>query len=401
MEVSRDWWRMLGRYAWLGCGLGLAVAAACSEETAPPSSEAVAGDAGDAAVGAGTAGGKRNASAGEPDRGGSRPTLVGVAGDGGAGGSVGAGPSAGPPAVINGADCTGAELELDGEVVRRCVVALSCLGPDGGSVSGCVQYWPKFAGYHLGRFGGDDGEELDRPLQFATHLEPCVDAPLDGCDDVLACSGMRAAADECDGALATRCEGDLAINCSTNEIKDCKRLTGEAGRCRELDGKADCLVVPACAEEDGTFACDGDLAYGCRGGIGYGTDCSQRGMTCGMVAGFSLCRDRELPTETCTNVGETACDGDAMTFCDADGVLFTHDCGESGMTCTDEGPAEEGPTPEWLDCVVAGCKPGDSVQDHCVGDDLVLPLSMPSEAAVRLHCPDYGFATCQYDRCAN
>jgi hypothetical protein len=239
-------------------------------------------------------------------------------------------------------------------------------------------------------------------LQFWTHLEPCVAAPLDSCDDLLACSGMRAVAGECDGALGSRCQGELAIDCATGEITDCQVTTGETGRCREHGGiKPECEVEPSCPEDHGSFACADGRAYRCDDGVGYGVDCSRRGMGCAMIAGFALCRDEELPTSACANTGETACAGDVMTYCDADGVLFEHDCAQAGLTCSDEQPVDEEHAPPWVDCVVSGCAPNHSAADRCDGDELVLGLLMNDEAAVRVHCPDYGFATCRYDRCAD
>lgn len=385
---------MPGRFGWLGCGLVLGLGFACGD-AAPGDPGARAGEGGQEPSTSG-AGGKRSAVAGGPARGGSGASST--EGGGESGGGAAGGNGVHPPAIVTGQDCSGEPFELDGEIVRRCVLALSCLGPDGGAISACIQHWPTFATYHLDVLGAG---LLDRPLQFWTQLEPCVEAPLDSCQDVLACSGRRMVVDECEGALTTRCEGELAIDCATNEVVDCEQITGEKGRCRELDGGVACLVLPACTAPEGVETCDGDLAYRCRDGVGYGVDCSRRGMTCAMTAGFALCRERELPDATCTNLGETACADDVMTYCDADGVLFEHDCAQADLGCSAQQPVDEEHDPPWLDCVVGGCAPNYSAADSCDGDDLRLGLLMNGEAAVRVHCPDYGFATCKLDRCAN
>lgn len=107
-----------------------------------------------------------------------------------------------------------------------------------------------------------------------------------------------------------------------------------------------------------------------------------------------------LPTETCDAPGTADCKGNSRTYCNPDGLLFeAPDCGLIGnFECTPSGGTNADDA--WLACVPPGCSGGlqGEPQEGCVGDDYE---ASDGYWSIRLHCPDYGFATCRDALCAD
>lgn len=391
----------LGR---LGLGLGIAIAivlgiAAC-EGSDDDDVEGSAGEAGHQAAGApttetGGAGGEGAMTSGGTQAGTAGSSSAGEGGGGGQGGDAG-------PAV-SGEDCDGNPYTLDAERTRLCVLLASCAGPSFGpipdnlggdlSVSSCLRQGPAFTVFQFRT------TPPDQPLRFDARASACSES-ITTCDDVLACAGYRLPVAECDDDAQTRCEGELAINCGAQpSVTDCERTTGQAGACQLLgegaEQRAACVVKEACDEAAGSFACDGDTLYRCTAqGVGEGSDCSQFGLTCQTDATYSGCVE-PAPSTPCDMPGKAECSGNAQTFCSADGLLYSHACGAFGELECIEGSGDLPSDGVWLDCLPSGCQTLLDEVEKCDGDDLL------TDFGLRLHCPDYGFTTCEHSRCVN
>jgi hypothetical protein len=322
--------------------------------------------------------------------------TFGVAGSGSSGGSSLGGVNGGgePPAPpVLGEDCKGRPLGLDPERLRQCVLLVSCAGNEfDNDVSRCVQ-GDNEVSFHF------YDKKVQEPWRYDLRGANCLGA-LRTCDDVLACLGSRVALDECADGQTTRCEGELAITCNAQDesVIDCQKSTGQKGACQVLgDGAAahaECVVDAPCTASTRINDCHGDVTYRCQApDLAFGADCGQFGLTCKR----GVCATRTVP-EHCDEPATAGCDGSVIRACSPSGELFERDCSRfiPAMVCSQTGGDEENDNP-WYDCEPKGCYwPFDNF-DSCRGDDLVAHVDNDSE--LRVHCPDYGFATCSYGRC--
>lgn len=398
----------IGAMSSLGVGFGLALllaAVACGKMGGHGPEAGEGGEPGDSG-GAGNmsaSGGTRSAAAGDGGiEAGGRTAEAGAPSAGEAGGGAG-GSEAAPPVV--GQDCNGNAYTLDAEHARLCVLLASCAGPSfspipdtfggGLTVSSCLRQGPALTVFQFRT------TPPDQPLMFDARASACAES-ITTCDDVLACAGFRLPIAECDDGALARCEGDLAINCGKDpSVTDCERTTGKTGSCELLgegaEQRAACVVKAQCSEDAGTFACDGDTLYRCtEQGVGEGSDCSRFGLTCEASSAWQYGGCIQAPPNAaCDAPGRAECSGNAQTFCGTDGRLYSHACGSSGELVCAEGTGDAQTDGVWMDCMPAGCETLLDDFEDCDGDDLI------TDFGLRLHCPDYGFATCRNLRCAD
>jgi len=339
---------------------------------------------------------------GQPLQGG-EPGIGGWSGDAGAAGVAGASGFGGvagddPPPVV-GVNCDGEPFELDAERVRQCVLLGAC-GADLQQASECVVHGADPAATQF------TSGHVTYPDQPDARADGCLGS-LRSCADVMACTGEGRADAECQDDPTSRCEGELAITCgSSPHVQDCRKLTGKSGNCR-VQGQG-AQAVAACAvdvqadctgkDDARRVYCDGTVRYGCRAGVAVGVDCAEFGLSCAeehydpAATGYAQCV-RPPPTTGCAAPGTGACNGTKIELCALGGVSFVRDCSAvGGLTCY-QGVGDEPTDHPWFDCVPAGCSMRFETNDACDGDDLM--LAMDSSNSVRIHCPDYGFATCQ------
>jgi len=193
----------------------------------------------------------------------------------------------------------------------------------------------------------------------------------------------------CDDSVVSKkwsCDGDEAINCSSaGPTLDCAGLGGSCRESLTSSPSADGGCLPnsvgdaaqeACAAgDDATPHCDGDLYYWCADGTVWGAQCEY-----GCVEGTSgaYCANT---TETCDALGTSTCSGDDLHFCNQDGGLFVHACGQNDLSCDDENG----------DCVADGCS-SSACTEGCL-DDQTLTVCIGG-AQIEIDCTQYGFNGC-------
>ncbi len=344
----------------------------------------------------GGSGGATGGDASDPGGGGDDPIVPGN-GQAGASGELPIGES------YRATDCNGHQVDLNPDWVKYCVVLSGCLGED---PAWCLMS-PQ-AGYDFYfQFDVIHGPPYvhAQPGHERFELTSC-EKQLSTCDDLLACSGSRRLQAECDINKKARCEGERAINCATKlgvstGVQNCERLSGKPGTCQVVgtgvDARALCVVKATC-NAPGTQTCDGDKVVSCDAtGVGGGEDCTQFGLKCRAVGATAFCAP-PLPTETCDQKGAPFCDGNAVAYCNPDGIpLKGPDCGTVGdLVCSGGGADTNGD--DWWDCVPRGCSMTnwDGGFQECQGNDSVSDMGW---WRVRIRCADYGL-TCKGGACA-
>ena len=362
-----------------------------------------------------------------PPKGGEGGAAGSVATGGASGdaGAAGAGGDTYTPADHGAVGCDGKSITLNEEQVRRCVLVTSCTGGRRSPASTealrlgeCVTNGLAFQDVET---GGDPYRPgtytpLSTPWSDDVRLAACT-GTLETCDDVLACAGFRAAVGECDINQKARCVGDLAITCSDSPlVVDCAKTTGKTGTCQVLGSgataRAACVVKDNCDPASALTECDGDVTYRCdASGVGVGADCASFGQKCFHESGriWGGCAPPPPPASNCTG-SEFDCNGDTLTFCTPGGKRYDIDCAAGGDFACFRGE-QEPPNALIYGCQPKGCKEASSriEADDCDGDDVVIGLgddafdipSEPPTSHARVHCPDYGFATCRDGRCVN
>jgi hypothetical protein len=350
------------------------------------------GSAGSTAVGGGGAGAEAGATpGGAAGTGGS----AGEAGASGASGASGAGGDGAAPFEV--LDCEQQPVQMDPEWVRYCTVLSACTEEE--QLLWCLTAPTSPWNFQFG--SATLPLTAERP-DFRFEVASCG-SDIATCEDVLACAGSRLAGDDCEPDVVAHCDGERAVNCAASRtVDDCERLTGEQGACQLIgegeEARAICVIAATCSQP-GTESCDGDKVVKClEGGVAEGRDCAEFGLECAVERGHAVCVP-PAPTETCTNTGVARCDDGAITYCNPDGALFrgpqctvggAFECGSAGADNSDD---------RWWDCLPAGCDNSWNGEDaRCEGDDYVFDAGFMS---VRVHCPDYGFATCRGGRCAD
>lgn len=275
--------------------------------------------------------------------------VAGTGGQGGSGGSV---------------QC-GQALVPNDKVVRSCVLWDSC-SPfvPASSISNCISL----------------------NVQQAFLGTSCT-ANATTCADVELCEGYGFASTQCAGGQSGwRCDSNnTAIYCKAGQgyfVSCAKR----GGQCTMYDSNndsvpdtANCKVLDQCAA--GSSACDGEIAYNCIGGTGYGAVCTNLGAHCLTQAGQANCY---LASPVCPGT-VAPCDGNVAQACDT-GQLLRYDCGSVGLVCDSEAA---GPY-----CVSPGCTLADaqSCKESCTNSVAHLCYG---GARFDVDCKAYGFATCQ------
>ena len=148
-------------------------------------------------------------------------------------------------------------------------------------------------------------------LQEAFIGTACTSAATN-CNEVDLCQGYGfTTPQQCTGQTGWRCENNVAINCTQGYYVSCSKL---GGQCQMYDSNndgtndtADCKVVDTCTS--GQSGCQGDLAYNCVNGVGYGMACSNFGAQCGTQSGQPACL---LATQTCSGTLPPCANGSAQ-----------------------------------------------------------------------------------------
>lgn len=288
--------------------------------------------------------------------------VAGVAGAGmDAGGAAGggAGGAAGGTGGAGGAPTCGSALTPNQNVVQTCVLRASCspFVPDS-TISDCISL----------------------NLQQAFVGAACTSAAKN-CADVDSCQGYGyTTAAQCSGQTGWRCENNSAIDCTDGYYISCSRL---GGQCQMYNSNgtltADCEVVSSCTS--GQSACQGDLAYTCINGVGYGMACSNFGAQCGMQNGQAACF---LATQTCSGT-LPPCSGTTTAQVCLNGRKQSYDCSSVGLVCKSD---SNGPY-----CVSPGCTMADAnnCAESCSGSTAhVCYGGVPYD----IDCTKYGFSTC-------
>ncbi len=279
-------------------------------------------------------------------------------GNGGASGASGAG-SAGQSALPALVGCDGRRTPIDADVVRSCVLKVSCSPFDPVDlISACVT--------------------LNTQLTYPS--ADCRSAM--SCADVTRCTGegftqTPCAADD----PAWKCDGSKVVNCRDGYFLDCAAYAGSCALYTDATQgeRAGCQVLPQCSDDAGQLHCAGSVLYECEQGVGFGQDCAQSGRVClddGVSAG---CFDA-LPS---CDADSMACLDDVATTCSG-GELVQSNCGSVGLRCD----------PSSLDCLAPGCGPEkwESCEETCSGSELTLCYG---GAPYSIDCKDFGFASCE------
>ncbi len=291
------------------------------------------------------------------------------------GGASSGGSSTGGSAPGNGgapAQCDQAEeSSLPAGLVSGCVYRASCDPLGSYTISSCLTYG----------------------LQHASAFEECTYGAT-SCRDIEACIArayvdVTEAEPYCDPTVSDwACEGDVAIFCGSSDysfVVDCPYF---GGSCSPYavgatgSGTPPCAVswVP-CDDAPGEYHCDGTYLYECIDGVRYGSDCSLRAASCDeSTPGEAYCVD--LATPLCEDPGTTKCSGGTLTSCSLDGYELAVDCGEVGLSCSNDDY-----------CLAPGCttKDADKCVESCEGTSLSVCVG---GAPLLLDCTEYGFDGC-------
>jgi hypothetical protein len=279
----------------------------------------------------------------------------GTAATGGSGGTAATGGSGGTPVC-------GDALNMNQKVIQTCVLRASCSPfiPDT-RISDCVTL----------------------NLQQAFIGTACT-SNATNCSEVDLCQGYGFTTQaQCSGQTGWRCQNNVAINCAQGYYISCSKL---GGQCEMYDSTgdfvkdtADCKVVGSCTS--GQSGCQGDLAYTCVNGVGYGMACSNFGAQCSTQSGQPTCL---LATQTCSGA-LPPCENGSAQAC-INGLKQTFDCSSVGLGCQSD--AKNGPF-----CVAPGCTlaAATTCAESCTGSTAHLCYGgVPFD----VDCKKYGFSTC-------
>lgn len=257
--------------------------------------------------------------------------------------------------------CDHTRFAVNSEVVRSCVLKVSCTPFDPLDViSTCVT--------------------LDTQQTFKT--SDCRGATT--CDDIARCTGEAWSAKPCapeDGAW--KCDGTRVINCVEGYEVDCQTYGGTCALYDDpvIGKRARCQVLSGCKEAAGRFHCASPhVLYECHAGKGFGRDCSIGGGTCEEEAGSNAgCRD---PLPSC-GADALSCVGAVSAQC-VDGKLYESNCGGVGLGCD----------PESAFCLAPGCaaRDWDNCSESCSGSKLSFCYG---GAPYSVDCKDFGFTSCE------
>lgn len=286
---------------------------------------------------------------------------AGNAGTGGTGaGGTGAGGNAGTSGT-GGTPACGDVLTPNKKVVQTCILRASCSPfiPDT-RISDCITL----------------------NLQQAFIGTACT-ANATNCNEVDLCQGYGfTSPQQCTGQSGWRCENNVAINCTQGYYISCSKL---GGQCQMYDSNgdftpdtADCKVLSSCTS--GQSGCQGDAAYTCIDGEGYGMVCSNFGAQCDTQNGQPACL---LATQSCSGT-LPPCQNDSAQVC-VNGLKQTFDCSSVGLGCQSDA---NGPY-----CVAPGCTLADANKctESCTGSTAHLCYG---GVPYNVDCKAYGFSTC-------
>ncbi len=186
----------------------------------------------------------------------------------------------------------------------------------------------------------------------------------------------------------TDCDGGL-LQVDVLRAERCLMLD----ECGLIDSVYGCMkITNPFSTEGGYWTERDDLAWAMRCTNEYaGSGC----------AGVAACLEQfALPSAlgNCEQPGETYCANNVLTFCDAAGQRYEHDCGSHGLVCGST--SDEQVYTQDMGCFPAGCAVwGPYDGQYCEGNVLVAESSFTNaaseaEPAIRLDCTSFG-----YDRC--
>jgi hypothetical protein len=238
---------------------------------------------------------------------------------------------------------------------------------------------------------GSAGEPVENPGGSAG-MSTCGE----GGDD---CLGGGAGAG---GGGALEVEGldchDQPFKLDVEHVRQCVRVAA----CTDVLSIAHCLRSPGTIAVFDFLKVQGKLkAAGPRVGAEY-PSCAPTAETCDELSECAKGTSPELTAVgTCDEPGTAYCDGDQRAYCNPDGELFrTPACAGAGeLTCA-VALGNAGPEEVAVDCVPEGCGAlWDEQVETCDGEDYVATQGYWNE--LRIHCPDFGFATCHGGRCVD
>lgn len=256
-----------------------------------------------------------------------------------------------------GAAQCGSKLTPNANIVTSCVLLDSCSPFPIASISDCIS--------------------LNVQQAF---LGTACTANAKTCSDIELCNGYGfTSATQCPtGQTGSSCQGNVAVDCSNGIYTSCDKF---GGQCTQVGGGAACRVLASCSQPDNTTSCQGDTAYTCLSGEGFGVVCTNVGAKCQIQNGQAVCQFAAPPCS-----GSVApCDGQVAQAC-VNGQLQRYDCGSVGLTCDSE---KGGPY-----CVAPGCKLANvtACQESCSGSVMHLCYG---GAPYDVDCKNYGFSKCQ------
>ncbi|MGC4091475.1 MAG: hypothetical protein QM756_27075 [Polyangiaceae bacterium] len=275
------------------------------------------------------------------------------------GGKGNVGGTGGASNVGQGLGCDHTAFSVNEDVVRSCVLKVSCSPFDPlDLISVCVS--------------------LNTQQTFKS--SDCRGATT--CDDIAKCTGEAFLTSACAATdPAWKCDGTLAVNCQSGYSVDCVVYGGTCALYTDpvAGQRARCQVLPSCTEAAGAYHCSGTVLYECVTGVAFGRDCAIGGGTCDeTVAGDAHCRD-PLPTCEADSFG---CNGNVANEC-LDGTLYESECASVGLSC-DSSSAY---------CLAPGCAPStwESCSETCSGAQLTFCYGGVPHT---VDCRDFGFSTC-------
>ncbi len=261
-----------------------------------------------------------------------------------------------------GVPACGDALTMNQKVIQTCVLRASCspFRPDT-RISDCITL----------------------NLQQAFIGTACTSAATN-CNEVDLCQGYGfTTPQQCSGQSGARCESNVAINCDKGYYVNCNK---QGGQCQMYDttgdsipDTADCKVVDTCTT--GQSGCQGDAAYTCIGGAGYGLMCSSFNAKCTTQNGAPGCL---LATQTCSGT-LPPCENGSAQLC-SNGFKVTFDCGSVGLDCKNDPKNEPF-------CVAPGCTLAQATNcaESCTGSIAHLCYGGVS---FDVDCTKYGFNKC-------
>ncbi len=277
------------------------------------------------------------------------------------------------------------------EVIRTCVLQVSCLGEDAPlrPVGACVDDFQFGIATGAGILFGPSGAQLE-------HIVSCGAAAGD-CTSALECASYGHGPDYCRVNPGRTCDGGIRVVCDAAsewafESEDCAALGLECREGMTAGGSltAVCTDGVTCDPADSTNTCEGTRAVRCTStGLRTSVDCAAFAIpaTCA-----TFTRDDGEVVEGCVPVGppctttETRCDGTLVVGC-ASGVEARIDC-----AAINEGHCEMDGS--GVRCVPDATECTESDPDLCEGDDL---RSCINGRHASRSCTALGFAGCGED----